>query len=237
MYEHPQAIALLQAMADPVRLSLIQRMATGPVAVSDLVVATGHAQSKVSNHLALLRRNNIVSATKVGRQVHYQVCDHVVIEIMEALKGVPGVRQAAARLPPALVRARTCYDHLAGRLGVALFDSLVARRAIANVAARSPVRKVHGGLGPVELGPAAESVFARLGVDLAATQAKKRQFATACQDWTEDRPHLGGALGAALLARLEDLEWFERQRGSRALTITGRGRRGLSELGLEVKGV
>ena len=236
MYEHPQAIALLQAMADPVRLALIQRMATGPVAVSDLVAATGHAQSKVSNHLALLRRHHLVSATKLGRQVHYQVCDPVVIEMMEVLKGLPGVRQAASKVPPALVKARTCYDHLAGRLGVALFDSLVARRAIEDVAMRGPVRKVHGALGPVALGPAAETVFARMGVDLAEAHARKRNFATACQDWTENRPHLGGALGAALLERLEDLGWVERQRGTRAMAVTGRGRRGLGELGLQLDG-
>ena len=127
-------------------------------------------------------------------------------------------------------------DHLAGRLGVALFESLVARKAIENVSARGPVRKVHGALGPVALGPAAETVFARLGIDLAEAHGRKRHFATACQDWTEDRPHLGGALGAALLERLEDLEWVERQRGSRAMTITGRGRRGLSDLGLQLSG-
>ncbi len=236
MYEHPEAIALLQAMADPVRLALIQRMSNGPVAVSDLVIATGHAQSKVSNHLALLRHARIVSATKTGRQVHYQVCNPVVIEMMEVLKGVPGVRQAASRVPAALVHARTCYDHLAGRLGVALFDSLVARKAIEDVSIRMPVRKVHGALGPVALGPGAASVFARLGVDLEAAHGKKRQFATACQDWTENRPHLGGALGAALLERFEDLEWVERQRGSRAMIITGRGRRGLADLGLQLAG-
>lgn len=234
MYDHPDAIALLQAMADPVRLALIQRMSTGPVAVSDLVVTTGHAQSKVSNHLALLRRHNVVSATKVGRHVHYQVCNPVAIEIMEALKGIAGVRQAASRVPAALVQARTCYDHLAGRLGVALFNSLVARKAIENVTTRGPVRKVHGALGPVALGPAAAAVFARLGVDLAEAHARKRHFATACQDWTENRPHLGGALGAAVLARLQDLEWVERQRGSRAMTVTRRGRRGFDDIGLQL---
>jgi hypothetical protein len=190
----------------------------------------------VSNHLALLRRANIVRATKLGRQVQYEVCDHVVIEIMEVLRGVPGVREAASRVPPALVHARTCYDHLAGRLGVALFQSLVARKAIANIVPRAGVRKVHGALGPVELGPAAVAVFTRLGVDLDEAHARKRQFATACQDWTEDRPHLGGALGAALLERFADLGWVERQDESRAMIVTTRGRRGFNDIGLTLEG-
>ena len=229
-----RAVEMLQAMADPVRFALLRRMSAGPVAVSDLALTTGNAQSKVSNHLALLRRLEIVRAERIGRQMHYEVCDRTVAEMIETLVAA-NAGKAQRAVPPVLAQARTCYDHMAGQLGVALFDSLVARRAIRAVPLPSgPARKVRSGLGVVALGDAAEAVFARLGVDIDGAHAARRQFATACLDWTENRPHLGGALGAAMLDRLLDLDWIERMRETRALRITQRGRRGFSELGLKL---
>ncbi len=235
MREQSAAVELLQAMADPVRFALLERMTSGPVAVSDLVARTGHSQSKVSNHLALLRRAALGRATKQGRQVLYEVRDPAVVEIMETLLR-SARRNVSPQATPALMQARCCYDHLAGRLGVGLFDTLVARKAIADLAVPAATRKVRSGLGPVSLGPAAQPVFGRLGVDIEAARRAKRQFATACLDWTENRPHLGGALGAALLARLQALGWVERVRGTRVVRVSTRGRRGLSELGLQLPG-
>jgi len=121
-----------------------------------------------------------------------------------------------------LAKARTCYDHLAGRLGVAIFDSLVARRAIAQPAARYR--------GPLGLGPAGPEVFGRLGIDLDEVRRQRRQFATACGDWTERRPHLGGALGAALWVRSLERGWVVRKPGTRIVVVTDGGRRGLHKL-------
>jgi hypothetical protein len=128
-----------------------------------------------------------------------------------------------AREVPKIAIARTCYDHLAGRLGVALFCSLVSSRAILDVNATTGKRKVRSGLGEVRLGSRAHSVFESLGIDLDETAAERRQFATACSDWTELQPHLGGALGAALQSKLLRQKWILRRAGTRAIHVTALG--------------
>ncbi|MBS9532698.1 hypothetical protein KIH27_03750 [Mycobacterium sp. M1] len=116
---------------------------------------------------------------------------------------------------PELCAARTCYDHLAGALGVAVFDGLLRRGALVVD-------------GTCRLGPQADPVFAELGVDLGALAdrpASARPLLRCCVDWTEHRPHLAGALGAAVLARAETAGWVRRRPGSRAVDVTTAGQR------------
>jgi len=120
-------------------------------------------------------------------------------------------------------RARTCYDHIAGALGVDLADSMIAHDFV--------VLGDEAG----EVTPAGTKFLTRLGVDLAAARAKRRVFCRPCLDWTERRPHIGGAVGAAVAKRCLDLKWIEQVRDSRALAITPAGHRGLVEaFGLSV---
>lgn len=210
-------VDLAQALADPLRLIILERLMDGPAAVSELVLLTSAAQSKVSNHLAVLRDRGLVNATRLGRQRLYEISDPSVAHMLESLTGIAGRSPTRLEKSPSLARARTCYDHLAGRLGVAIFDSLVARRAIAKPAARYR--------GPVGLGPAGPRVFRDLGIDLDEARKERRQFATACGDWTERRPHLGGALGAALWARTLEQGWVVQKPGTRIVVVTERGRR------------
>ncbi|HTW85816.1 MAG TPA: metalloregulator ArsR/SmtB family transcription factor [Candidatus Sulfotelmatobacter sp.] len=228
-------LRLVRALDDPLRYELVMRLFAGPATVSELVAASGAAQSKVSNHLAILRDAEVVSTERMGRAVVYAVADPAIAAVVEALEHACGGARAAIRTAPELAVARSCYDHLAGRLGVAVYDALVARRALHDVNAPTPARKVRGAFGAVELGPAARGVFAQLDIDLDAVMAQRRQFATACSDWTESRAHLGGALGAALQERLLRERWVLRRGGTRALRITDRGRAGLRErFGIEV---
>jgi hypothetical protein len=132
----------------------------------------------------------------------------------------------AGRASPALAAARTCYDHLAGRLGVALFDALVTRGAITPPGEPGQ---------PVILGPTAEAVFSTLAIDLGEARRARRRFATGCLDWTERRPHLGGSLGAAVWAQCCERGWVVRQPGGRAVVVTDAGRNGIHEwLGIEL---
>ena len=142
-----------------------------------------------------------------------------------------GEAARAGEAPAPIALARTCYDHLAGRLGVRLFDALVECGAVVpiDVALRHRGRKVRAGLGEVALGSAARETFEGLGIDLAEVARRRRQFATACNDWTESRPHLGGALGAAVWDRLRALRWVQRAPGTRMVSVTPRGRRKLEE--------
>lgn len=221
-------VALAQALADPVRLAILQSLMSGPATVSELMALTGATQSNVSNHLALLRERGLVRATRQSRQMVYELRDASVGRLVESLAQVAGGAQATAQKSAPLVRARTCYDHLAGRLGVALFDALIERGALLPPAAQP---------GLLEPGPAAAEVFGAFGIDLAAARRERRKFATACLDWTERRPHLGGALGAALWARCVERGWVVRQPGTRAVILTDAGKQGLRDvLAVELKG-
>ncbi len=225
-------VEVIQALADPLRLAMLQQLMAGPGTVSELVALSGASQPNVSNHLALLRERGLVRATRQGRASVYELRDATVAQLVESLSALAGHEptepdaKTVVRASPTLAAARTCYDHLAGRLGVALFDALVARGAIAGPP----------NLGqPVELGPEAQAVFGALGIDLAAARRARRRFATGCLDWTERRPHLGGALGAAIWAASAERGWVAREPGGRALVVTDAGRCGLHEwLGIEV---
>ncbi len=228
-------VEFLQTLADPLRLAVLQRLMQGGAAVSELVALTGVSQPNVSNHLAILRQRGLVRATKMGRQMMYEIDQPWVADIVESLARAAGPPPRAERVSPPLALARTCYDHLAGKLGVGLFDALVRRQAIrADLRGGGGGRKVRSGLGAVMLGARAQEVFSGLAIDLAIVQEEKRQFATACLDWTENRPHLGGALGAAVRSRFMERGWVERQPSSRALLLTGRGRRAIARLGIRL---
>jgi hypothetical protein len=124
----------------------------------------------------------------------------------------------ATRLDAGLRTARTCYDHFAGKLGIAFADALCTRGHL--------VLSSDGG-AVTDKGAAFLGEF---GVDLGAAQQRRRAYCRPCLDWTERRLHLGGAVGAALAARCFALGWFQRQRDSRALTITAAGRQGLDDV-------
>jgi DNA-binding transcriptional ArsR family regulator len=223
------ATEIARALADPTRLKILERLTDGPAAVSELTALTGEAQPKVSNHLAVLRERGLVGVTRIGRQRVYEVADASVGQLVESLGLIAGRGDERLKMSPPLARARTCYDHLAGRLGVAIFDALVARRAI-----RHPDVRYRG---PIDLGPAGPSVFEDLGVELGEVRLERRRFATACGDWSERRAHLGGALGAALWAQALERGWVIRRPGSRVVVVTDRGRRAFHQhLGVAADG-
>lgn len=213
----PRVLRITQALSDPLRLAVLQRLMAGPATVSELMMVTTAEQSRLSNHLAVLRERNLVRATRQGRQVVYELRDAAVNRLVESLAQIAGPPQRASKSAP-IARARTCYDHLAGRLGVALFSAFVDRGALTGKGA---------GRNDVELGPAAHEVFGALGVDLTEVKQERRRLVTACLDWTERLPHLGGALGAALWAELVTRGWVMRRPGTRAVLVTPAGRRGL----------
>jgi DNA-binding transcriptional ArsR family regulator len=220
MDENMQIVGLAQALADPLRLIILQQLLEGPATVSELISLTGETQSKVSNHLALLRERNLVRTTRDRRQVIYALRDASVGQLVESLSLVAGMVPTRHWKSPQVVAARTCYDHLAGRYGVALFTALLGQQAIT---APTELR------GDIELGPRGEEVFGKLGIDLTALRRERRRFAFACPDWTERRPHLGGALGAALWALFVERGWVAKQQGTRAIIITDGGKQQLRE--------
>jgi DNA-binding transcriptional ArsR family regulator len=225
----PRLGEVARALADPLRLAVLQHLMNGPATVSGIVSVTGETQSNVSNHLALMRERGLVRASRQGRQRIYELRDGSVAQLVESLTAVAGAEPARYRGSPPLTRARTCYDHLAGRVGVALFDTLLSRGAVGGP---------HEPKASVELGPEGEAVFGELGIDLEEVRRERRRFAYACLDWTERKPHLGGALGAALWAKFVERGWVLTKPGTREVIVTDEGKANLeSELGVRFEGV
>lgn len=215
IHKNSSLIELAQGLADPLRLTILQHLIGGAATVSELVAITGEAQSKVSNHLALLRKHGLVRITRQGRHMIYELGDRSVGELIESMMAIAGAVPEGVRKPPPLTKARTCYDHLAGRLGVSIFDSLTRKEAIIK-----PSRSEN----TIELGPTGPEVFSQLGIDLETIRHQRRRFAYACLDWTERQPHLGGALGAGLYTRCLEQGWIVKRPGIRIVTVTKSGK-------------
>ncbi len=222
-------VELAQALADPLRLLILQHLMEGPATVSELMAVTEEAQSKLSNHLAVLRERGLVHAKRQGRQVEYTLRDASVAQLIESLSAVAGQVPQKLWKSPQLIEARTCYDHLAGRYGVAVLEALVAHSALQLPSAP------HAEIQP---GPRFREIFAGLGIDLEVVRRERRRFALACLDWTERRPHLGGALGAALCTLFIKQGWVVKQPGTRAVIVTREGQSWFQEhLGVQPDGI
>jgi DNA-binding transcriptional ArsR family regulator len=205
-------VALLKELAHPLRLRVIDRLGhLGPASVSALAAELGAAMPELSNHLRRLRQAGLVRARRDGRHAVYELAGQEVDVLLPLLDRLT----APAEPQPASAPSRTCYDHLAGPLGVALYRDLCERGAL------QPRRD-----GTVELGPQAGPVLGSLGVDPGTVEPGRRRLAFECLDATEQQPHLAGALGAALAAALLDRGWIERARG-REVRLTAAGRAAL----------
>jgi DNA-binding transcriptional ArsR family regulator len=224
-------------LADDARAAMLLALLREGSALSTSVLAQ-HARvglPAASAHLARLMGGGLVVSERNGRSRVYRLAGPHVAQVIEALSALAPTREVrtldeSSRLA-ALRAARTCYDHLAGRLGVALFQALVDQRALAAVTVTPPVgRRVRSGLGVVRLGPCASDVFERIGVELVGAPQ-----AMACLDWTESRPHLSGPLGAAVCTALLEQGWVLPRPQARALRLSDTGREALrSTLGLEL---
>jgi hypothetical protein len=156
-----------------------------------------------------------------GRHRYYTLAGANVAEVLEALRVMAGGARGrfVPSTPDQLRTARSCYDHLAGTLGVRLYDRWLALGLL---------REHDAGRGAsCELTSRGEAALAALGVDVARARASRRRFVSACLDWSERRAHVGGAVGAAFLASALRRRWFTRVRDSRALELTALGAREL----------
>lgn len=202
----------------PARANMMAALMDGRAqTATELAFVAGVTPQTASSHLAKLTEAGLLAVENQGRHRYYRLANPTVAEALEPLthltpnQRVPERRRAHARRVGELRRARFCYDHLAGRLGVALTDSLLKRRYIRRV--ESDFR----------LGPKGRGFMADLGVDVETAESQRRHFARCCLDWSERRPHLGGSLGAALADRLLAEKWLKRDRKSRKVIITAKG--------------
>jgi DNA-binding transcriptional ArsR family regulator len=215
---NPATVRIASALADPARLAILAALLEGEATVSELAARLALPQPRASTHLARLRDVALVETAAMGRHRAYRVNAARVKPLLDALyaTGPAAVARPSAqagrerRRDTPLRRARTCYDHLAGVAGVGLLDTMRRRRWVEEHATDRP------GYAVTATG---ERALRRRGVDLERARQSRRQFAAACLDWTERRPHLGGALGAEVLTALRAGGYVRRARAGRAISL------------------
>jgi len=214
--------SIAAAIGEPARARMLFCLMDGRARTSTELSVVGEVSpSTASVHLNRLKAARLVKVAVQGKHRYYSLEGAGVASALEALSVLAGgPRPAFATTAPSRLRAaRTCYDHMAGTIGVSLHDRFAALGWL----------KASRDGSAYDLTSAGERACDALGVDVAATRALRRRFACPCLDWSERRPHVGGALGAALLDVALKRKWVLQDLDSRALTVTSAGRRELRD--------
>jgi DNA-binding transcriptional ArsR family regulator len=213
------ASSIAAAIGEPARARMLYCLADGRARTStELAILAEVSPSTASVHLQRLMTNRLVKVFAQGKHRYYSLEGPNVAAALEALSVLAGGRRDTfvPNTPEPLRAARTCYDHIAGSLGVALHDRIRAMGWLTGDSA--------DGNG-YELTAQGAKGLQGLGVDVDRARALRRRFAFACVDWSERRPHLGGAVGAALLKVALNGRWVAQELDSRVLNVTALGRR------------
>lgn len=223
-YADTQLAQLAGAIAEPARARILCCLMDGHARTStELAVVAEVSPSTTSVHLAKLKQQNLVKLMAQGKHRYYQLAGPEVATALEALLQLAGVprQDFVPNTPTRLRKARTCYDHMAGEIAVAIHDSMMAKKWL---------RSDTNDDTTYDLNETGVSSLEQLGIDLTTTRKSRRRFACACMDWSERKPHLAGALGAALLSLMLKRAWLERDLDSRALSVTREGKMALRKL-------
>ena len=189
---------------------------------TELAQAARVTRQTASTHLAKLAEAGLLAPKRHGRYRYFRLASPRVAQMLDGIMAVvlehrPRYRPLS-RQARELGAARICYDHLAGRLSVDLTDALITREYIVAI-----------GDETADITPAGTRFLTEFGIDLSASSARRRRFCRLCLDWTERRPHIAGAVGAAFTKRCFDLGWTERMKHSQAVIVTASGKRGFRE--------
>lgn len=224
------ASRIAAAIGEPARARILYCLMDGHARTStELAVVADVSPSTGSVHLNRLRTERLIKVFVQGKHRYYSLEGPDVATALEALSVLAGGPRDrfVPSTPSGLRAARTCYDHVAGTLGVAFLDRF---QALDWLCGGSP-----GSGHAYDLTGDGTKAFEALGIDIAAARTLRRRLAYACLDWSERRPHMGGALGAAILRVALKRNWVVQDLDSRALEVTNRGRREmLTRFGLHV---
>jgi DNA-binding transcriptional ArsR family regulator len=210
-------------IGEPTRVMMLWSLVGGQARpASELAFYANVSAQNASAHLARLVEAGMLAVEARGRHRYYRLAGAEVAHAIEALAALAPSAKEITNLPsrqtPDLKYARACYDHLAGRVAVEICAALENKGYLAPVGVEFEVT----GKG--------EKLFHDLGIDLSELRQQRRAFARQCQDWSERRPHIAGALGAALLERMFQRGWIARVRSSRVLRVTAKGREDVYKL-------
>jgi DNA-binding transcriptional ArsR family regulator len=214
MKEGPNIAPVAALAGDPARANMLAALMSGKaLTASELANEAGVTAQTASAHLAKLEIGGLVCAIPQGRYRYFRLADEDVAEMLEKMIGVAAraghLRTRTDPSEPALRKARVCYDHLAGEMGVRMFDSLVKSRRLA------------WRNGDLVLTRAGQAFASELALDFQA--GSRRPLCRACLDWSMRRQHLAGLFGAALLERIYAMKWARGARDSRAVIFTPEG--------------
>jgi len=214
------ASGIAAAIGEPARARMLFSLMDGHARTStELAVVADVSPSTASAHLNRLKAERLIKVLALGKHRYYSLEGPNVASALEALSVLSGGARSkfVPNTPSRLRVARTCYDHMAGSVGVSLHDRLK------DMAWLSAPPNMEDNSYDVTLD--GEKAFEALGIDVEGARALRRRFACACLDWSERRPHVGGALGAALLKVALKKKWVLQDLDSRALSVTSLGRR------------
>ncbi|PKR58971.1 MULTISPECIES: ArsR/SmtB family transcription factor [Thalassospira] len=223
MKEGPDIARVAALLGDPARANMLTALMGGKaLTATELAQEAGVTPQTASSHLAKLEAGQIVIPRKQGRHRYFTLSGPDIVEALEVMMGIANRvghnRVRTGPKDPELRRARVCYDHLAGDMGVALFDGLSKRKLIKT------------DLNGVALTDAGVDFANGFGIDLAALRQNRRPLCRECLDWSARQSHLAGSFGAALLDRFYDLGWARRMSESRIVRFSAEGEQKFREL-------
>ncbi len=216
MKDRPDIALLGSLIGDPARANMLTALISGKaLTASELALEASIPQQTTSVHLRTLEAGGIVRQRKQGRHRYFSLADDDVASVLESMMGLAAKkghsRTRTGPREPALRKSRVCYNHLAGELGIEMFDGLMAGELLV----------VDG--DNLALTTAGRSFITEFGVDVEALKKSRRPLCKPCLDWSARRSHLAGSLGTALLARIYELGWAKRQAGTRIVAFTKQG--------------
>ena len=222
MQDTPDIAGIAALIGDRARAAILTSLMDGrALTATELARVANITKQTASAHLSRLLTARLVAVEVQGRHHYFRLAGHDVGTVLEKLMGVAArlgaVHMETGPAEPAMKRARVCYDHLAGELGVLVYDSLTQRKLL---------RRENGKLKLSEPGV---KLFQEMGIDFESLPNRRRPLCLACLDWSMRRHHLAGALGAALLDRCFQLKWARRDRDSRAVHFSALGEKALRE--------
>jgi DNA-binding transcriptional ArsR family regulator len=218
MKDGPNIARIAALIGDRARADALTALMTDQaLTATELAAIAGVTKQTMSAHLSKLVDAGLVDVDQQGRHRYFRLSNEDVARLLESLMGVAyrtgAVRLVSSPRDPALRKARRCYGHLAGELGVMVYEALLKQGVL-----ETPKRAL-------QLSETGVGWFAQLGVDTAALAQQHRAFCRPCMDWSERRHHLAGSLGTAMLSRFCELNWMSRSTKSRVIRITPLGER------------
>ena len=223
MKDGPDIAQIAALIGDPARANMLTALMNGiALTATELASEAGVTVQTASSHLSKLQEGGLVAPRKQGRHKYFSLSSDDVAKVLEGLMGLasgaghlrtrPGPKDAALR------KARVCYNHLAGEMGTRLFESMITRQFL----------RSNG--EDIELTVAGAGFVRDFGIDLDALKAQRSALCRQCLDWSERRSHLAGSLGRAMLGRIEELGWARRDRKTRIVVFSPKGKLHFDEL-------